>query len=353
MTRYYYWKVMMMSEMFNQEDWRPDSLKQRDKAVARKERLEKSLVENRELLHGADKEIAASEALFKLNQDFARKRHQRDRQLARARNSRDNQESKMVSEDFETQGTENEFLQEYEQRKDEYPAFALTADIVLLTIKQGKLCVLLIERQNHPEKGKWALPGGFVGIDESAENAAIRELSEETGVTLSRAHIEQLKTYSSPRRDPRMRVISTAFIALVPNADLPELEAGDDAAQAHFFPVYDIIGDNDDMTVDLAFDHDVILSDGIDRISNKLEYTNLAATFLEEPFTLADLRRVYEEVWNTELHAANFRRKILSVKNFVEEVGGKGTSRFSGGNTASLYRQGKAEMLMPPMLRSE
>lgn len=255
----------------------------------------------------------------------------------------------------ETTGTEEAFLTEYKKDSDKYPPFALTADIVLLTIKGGKLCVLLVERGAHPHKGSWALPGGFVGEDESAEGAAIRELQEETGVKLDNAHIEQLRTYSEPDRDPRMRVISTAFIALVPNSALPAPQAGDDAANAYFYPVYDLIGDNvnEEDKVSLAFDHEKILNDGIERTANKLEYTNLAATFLEEPFTLADLRRIYEEVWGIELHAANFRRKILSTKDFVEELETKGESRFEGGKSAQLYKRGTAKDLQPPMLRND
>lgn len=256
-----------------------------------------------------------------------------------------------MAETFETTGTEDEFLGTYEEKKKEYPPFAVTADAVLFTVKDGKLCVLLIQRGAHPFKGSWALPGGFVDINESADAAAVRELSEETGVDLSRAHIEQLQTYSAPDRDPRMRVVSTAFVALVPYADLPSPSAGDDAAQAHFFPVHDLLGNSgsDADKVSLAFDHEQILRDGVERIANKLEYTNLAATFLEEPFTVADLRRIYEEVWNRELHSVTFRRQILSVKDFVEPV--SGVRKGETGSSALLYRRGHAKMLMPPMLR--
>lgn len=254
---------------------------------------------------------------------------------------------------FEHSGTEQEFLTQYHQKQHEYPPFAFTADIVLLTIRRGKLCVLLIQRGAHPDLGKWALPGGFVGIDETVEQAAIRELQEETGVVVDRAHIEQLRTYSDPDRDPRMRVVSTAFIALIPFADIPPIVAGDDAAKAHFFPVHDLLSNDDEDRVELAFDHAMILRDGLERTSNKLEYTNLAATFLEEPFTLADLRRVYEEVWSKPLHAANFRRKILSTEDFIVETGTKGDSVFQGGKSAQLYTRGEATMLQPPMLRHD
>lgn len=225
----------------------------------------------------------------------------------------------------------------------ERPPFAVTADIVLLTIRDGELCVLLVERGVTPFKGSWALPGGFLGVDESAEDAAVRELSEETGVDLAGSHIEQLKTYSAPQRDPRGRVVSTAFIALVPYTDLPDPSAGTDAAGARFFAVRELL---DSGSISLAFDHEEILRDGVERVANKLEYTNLGATFLEEPFTLAQLREVYESVWGTELHPVSFRRQILSVEDFIEPV-----SNMGGSTSAQLYRPGVAKMLMPPMLR--
>lgn len=243
---------------------------------------------------------------------------------------------------------EIEFLKNY--KPGDYPSIALAADIVVFTIRNGELSVLLIERGDHPCKGRWALPGGFVNADESSEVAATRELIEETGIDLDRAHLEQLKTYSEPNRDPRMRVVSTAYLALIPN--LPNPEAGDDAADAHFFAVKDVLAsdDNEDK-IHLAFDHEMIIRDALERAASKLEYTPLATTFLEEPFTLSDIRRVYETVWGTTLHAANFRRKVLSTQGFVELVGNKGVSQFETGRVADLYRRGSAELLHPAILR--
>lgn len=257
------------------------------------------------------------------------------------------------SEQVENSRTEEEqFLEEYRQRKQEYPPFALTADIVLLTVKNGKFSVLLIERGGHPFKSQWALPGGFVHEDESAVEAALRELREETSLSLDRMHIEQLKTYSAPDRDPRMRVISTAFIALVPDEDLHTPQGSDDAVSARFFPVHDLLYPADvEDTIPLAFNHEEILRDGVQRTSSKLEYTDLGITFLSEPFTLADLRRIYEEVWNVTLHAPNFRRKILGTEDFIIPLEEKGGSKFSSGRQAKLYRKGHSSMLMPPFLR--
>jgi 8-oxo-dGTP diphosphatase len=243
---------------------------------------------------------------------------------------------------------EKAFLDSYEPK--EYPSIGLTADIVALTIRNGEFSVLLIKRGDHPYKGRWALPGGFVNPNETSEEAATRELIEETGIDLDRAHLEQLKTYSFPNRDPRTRVVSTAYLALIPN--LPTPEAGDDAAEAHFFAVKDVLAAEDsEDKIHLAFDHEQIIRDGVERAASKLEYTPLATTFLEEPFTLSDVRRVYETVWNTKLHAANFRRKVLSTQGFVTLQGEKGVSQFDTGRVADLYKRGEAELLHPAILR--
>lgn len=244
---------------------------------------------------------------------------------------------------------EKDFLNNYDPYK--YPPMALTSDIVVLTLHQGKFSVLLVKRGGHPYQGFWALPGGFVQEDSSSEETAVRELVEETGIDLNTSHIEQLRTYSEPDRDPRMRVISTAYLAMVPR--LPHPTAGDDAVEARLFPVEDILYPREDADrITLAFDHEKILRDGVERAADKLEYTSLATTFLESPFTLADLRRVYEEVWGIPLHAANFRRKILSTCGLVEPVGEKGSSRFEGGRSAELYVKGSTDILQPAMLRA-
>lgn len=244
---------------------------------------------------------------------------------------------------------EAEFLSQYNPEK--YPGVGFTADIVILTIKNGELSVLLIKRGGFPYKDCWALPGGFVNPDEDSDTAARRELEEETGLKADEHFfLEQLKTYSTPGRDPRMRVVSTAYLALLPNVGTPV--AGDDAAEAHFFPVKDILNPADmEDGIRLAFDHEVILRDGLERAASKLEYTPLATSFLDQPFTLADLRRVYETVWGTSLHPANFRRKVLTTPQFVVAMGNKGESQFAGGRSADLYTSGDAELLHPAILR--
>ncbi|MEU4557982.1 NUDIX domain-containing protein [Actinoplanes sp. NPDC023936] len=236
------------------------------------------------------------------------------------------------------------FLAGYDPRR--YPSVAVTVDVVALTIRNGTLCVLLVERGAQPFAGQRALPGGFVK-EETLDDAALREFAEETGLTpgrgeLDRVHLEQLKTYGNPGRDPRMRVVSVAYLAFAPS--LPEPTAGSDAARAYWVPV--------DEAKDLAFDHDDVLADGLERARSKLEYTPLATAFVAEEFTVGELRQVYAAVWGEDLHPGNFHRKVLSVPGFVESTG-RTTSRGGerGGPKAKLYRAGDATLLHPALLR--
>lgn len=249
----------------------------------------------------------------------------------------------------------------------EFPPFAVTVDLNIFTIRDGALKVLLIERGDAPYAGHWALPGGFVEVDEDADSAAVRELAEETNIDVSRIndkrarfaggdcdrvandqeliHLEQLKTYSTPDRDPRMRVVSVAYVAFA--ADLPDPEAGDDAANARWWAVEDILGDDPEIL--LAFDHHEILTDALDRVRSKLEYTTLATQFVQEPFSLSDLRRVYSIVWGVEPSVTNFRRKVLSVPGFVEPIG-----EYTSGNAgprALLYKRGSGTIIQPAYMR--
>jgi 8-oxo-dGTP diphosphatase len=155
-------------------------------------------------------------------------------------------------------------------------------------------------------------------------------------------YLEQLKTYGDPGRDPRMRVISVAYLAFAPR--LPEPRSGSDAAAAGWVPVEQASG--------LAFDHDTLLADGLERARSKLEYTPLATAFVDADFTIAELRQVYAAVWGEDLHAGNFHRKVLSVPGFVESTGetqARGSER--GGPRARLYRSGDAHLLHPALLR--
>ncbi|GAA3810427.1 NUDIX hydrolase [Nocardioides panacisoli] len=231
----------------------------------------------------------------------------------------------------------------------EHPPFAVTVDIAVFTIRDGALAVLLVERGEDPYAGSWALPGGFVEPDEDAEAAAWRELREETGVQRFPGHLEQLRTYSAPDRDPRMRVVSIAHVALAP--DLADPKAGTDAADARWWVVDDVLDPEDGEGLALAFDHRQILLDARERVRAKLEYTTLAAQFVAEPFTLPELRRVYAAVWGTPPDLGNFRRKVLGTDGFVVPTDAHGSATGSGGRRALLYKRGSATTISPPMVR--
>ncbi|GIU88650.1 MAG: NUDIX hydrolase [Acidimicrobiia bacterium] len=244
------------------------------------------------------------------------------------------------------------FLAAYDPGR--YPRIAVTVDVVLLTVRHGRLSVLLVRRGAHPFRGCWALPGGFVEPDEDLEDAARRELAEETGVRLASGeevaalgHLEQLRTYGTPGRDPRMRVVSVAYVGFTAHV---EVAAASDAADARYWAVDDLAigGIGTDDGVPLAFDHARIVADGVERARAKLEYTTLATAFCDERFTLGDLRRVYEAVWGEPLHEGNFRRKVLSTPGFVEPTG---ETAPTDGRPAALYRRGSATRLHPPILR--
>lgn len=224
----------------------------------------------------------------------------------------------------------------------EFPPFYVTVDLVVLTVRSGKLQSLLVRRGQEPYAGQLALPGGFVGIDEDLEPAAYRELKEETGVGRGDVLLEQLGTYGAPKRDPRYRVVSVAWMAL--GADLPLLRAGTDAADAVWKPVASAL------RADLAFDHRRILRDGVDRARAKLEYSPVATAFCEPEFTVGELRGVYEAVWGAAIDPRNFHRKVTGAPGFLEETG-ESTTR-GGGRPARLYRRGPAETIHPPISRS-
>ena len=220
---------------------------------------------------------------------------------------------------------------------------AVAVDVIVLTVRRNRLHVLLIERGLSPFVGAYALPGGFVLKDEDTDGAAVRELAEETGLDGRTLHLEQLRTYSAPARDPRGRVVSVAYLALAP--ELPVPAAGTDARHAIWTPYDDVTSGK----TKLAFDHAGILRDGVERARAKLEYTTLATAFCPELFTISDLRGVYEVVWGVSIDPRNFHRKITKTEGFVEPT--KAQRPGDTGRPATLYRRGPATTLYPPMLR--
>ena len=199
----------------------------------------------------------------------------------------------------------------------------LTVDIVIFTIEQGALKVLLVKRGIEPFAGHYAIPGGFVLENESLDQAAMRELREETGV--AEVYLEQLYSFGDPKRDPRGRVVTIAYYALI-SAEHSQLRAGSDAAAAAWFAV--------DAVPDLAFDHPKILEYAVERLRNKLEYTTVGFQLLPEKFSLSELQEVYEAILGKKLDKRNFRRKLALLKIL------KPTSEYrrDGRKPARLYR---------------
>ena len=226
----------------------------------------------------------------------------------------------------------------------DYPPFSVTVDLVVLTIRDGRLVVLLVERGGEPFRGRLALPGGFVHVDEDLRDAAYRELKEEAGVGRRHVVLEQLATYGTPDRDPRGRVVTVAWLAL--GADLPDPRAGTDAAWAEWMPVDRALARG----TRLAFDHRRILQDGVERARAKLEYTGYAAALIPQPFTIGELHAVYESVWGVELDRANFQRKVLAIDGFLTPADRmrEGTR----GRPARLFSADTSAALNPPFLRA-
>lgn len=208
----------------------------------------------------------------------------------------------------------------------EYPRPSVTVDMILFAFQNGELTVLLIRRTHEPFEGKWALPGGFVGEKENLYDAALRELKEETNV--SNVYLEQLYTFGDPDRDPRARVITVAYFALLSANEVAQqrIHSGSDAGETRWWNIYAL--------PELAFDHQRILEYALQRLRWKLEWTALGFLLLPKEFTLSELQKVYETVLHEPLDKRNFRRKILAA-GVLEATG---NMRAGDHRPAKLYR---------------
>ncbi len=193
-----------------------------------------------------------------------------------------------------------------------YPHPAVTTDVVVFTIRDERLNILLVKRANPPYQGEWALPGGFLDIDEDLDACAARELAEETGI--SDVYLEQLYTFGATDRDPRERVISVTYYALLPQDASVTPRAASDAADVAWHTL--------DRLPRLAFDHAEIIAMAHKRLIAKLDYSTIAFQFMPETFTLSQLQCVYEALLNQPLDKRNFRKRMLAL-NLVRETGKK------------------------------
>lgn len=216
-----------------------------------------------------------------------------------------------------------------------FPAFAVTVDVVVLTMSEGVLHVLLVRRGEAPFKGMWAVPGGFKRPTETLDEAAKRELVEETGVDAA-SLLTQFGAYGDPERDPRMNVVTIGYLAVL--RDMGAIMAGTDAAAAALIPVSDVLKGK----IDLAFDHLRIVRDAIERVRLELEVTGIATAFVGATFTLAELRAVYEAVWGVQLDGANFRRSVTAEDGWVIPTGRRARPGSTGGKPAELFRAKRA-----------
>ncbi len=216
----------------------------------------------------------------------------------------------------------------------QFPAFAVTVDVVILTMSEGTLDVLLVRRGEAPFEGMWAIPGGFKRPTETLDEAARRELSEETGVDVP-SLLTQFGAYGDPGRDPRLNVVTIGYLAVL--RDVGTVVAGTDAAGAALVPASDVLNEG----IDLAFDHLRIVRDAVERVRVELEVSGIATAFVGTTFTLAELRAVYEAVWGVQLDGANFRRSVVAEDGWVIPTGRRARPGAAGGKPAELYRAGR------------
>lgn len=217
----------------------------------------------------------------------------------------------------------------YDSSEYEHPS--VTVDVLIFTIQDNDLKIILIKRGIEPFKEMWAIPGGFVNINESLEDAAVRELVQETGV--KDVYLEQLYTFGDPKRDPRTRVITVAYFAFISSTNV-ELSPSTDAKQAKWFSVK--------IMPELAFDHKKIIEYALERVRNKIEYSNIVYGLLSKQFCLSDLQKVYEIILDKKLDKRNFRKKILTL-GLLKSTGKKETE--GAHRPAELYEFKKREVI--------
>ena len=218
------------------------------------------------------------------------------------------------------------FLEGYDASEFDRPS--VTVDLVMFTVMVSSLKVLLIRRGQEPFSGSWALPGGFVRMDETLEEAAVRELEEETGVSAEGGYLEQLCTFGDPGRDPRTRVITVAYFALVDSSVITPMVTGQEGiSEVQWFSVREL-------PKEMAFDHKTILEYALKRLRNKLEYTAVGLELLPDQFTLTELQSLYETILGGKLDKRNFRKKMLSMGVLQPTKG----YRKGGHRPAMLYR---------------
>lgn len=232
--------------------------------------------------------------------------------------------------------SEKAFIQAY--RQPDYPRPSVSVDLVILTIVDAQLRVLLVKRRSHPFKDTWAVPGGFVRVGETAKDqgedldaTAQRKLEEETGLSADRVFLEQLFAFGKARRDPRMRVISVAYYALVRPDLAPLAHAGGDVTDTQWFNV------DQAAKMPLAFDHTEILRTSLERVRSKLDYSNIAFELVPLTFTIPDLRHVFAIVTGAEMDPGNFRRRFnrMLEAGQIEKAPGK---RVTASKPATVYR---------------
>lgn len=218
----------------------------------------------------------------------------------------------------------------------------VAVDLVALAVHRNELNTLAVHRSRHPFTGHHALPGGLVNDDEDLPDAAGRHLLEQTGIRPADGHLEQFGIYATPGRDPRGRVVSIAYLALLPGLPTPVADTG--TTTVDWRPVR--------AARRLAFDHDQILFDGLEHLRTRLEHTTLATTLCPPEFTISELRVVYEAVWATTLDPRNFSRKALSTPDLLRPTGSCWIGP-TGGAPAGLYTRGNAKVLYPPLRRPD